>query len=91
MPSFGSLPMSDRQGIKKKVEIYISQKLGSSARLSENVVSVVSDSGHIVSTFGIPHEWQSEFRRWGTSLLRGIYGVENVPLQSWEEVGVNIF
>lgn len=90
MPSFTTLPISDRQSIKKHVELYISQKLGSSARLVENIVSTISDSGHIVSTFGIPSEWKTEFTQWGILLLRGMYGVENVPLQSWEHFGVEI-
>jgi hypothetical protein len=91
MPSFSTLPISDRHSIKKHVESYISQKLGSTARVSENILSIQSDSGHIISTFGIPTDWHTDFTQWGILLLRGMYGVENVPLQSWEQFGVEIF
>ena len=91
MPTFSSVPISDRQAIKKHVEGYISQKLGSSARLLENIISVESDSGNIISTFGIPIEWHAGFKQWGILLLRGMYGIENVPLQDWERIAVNIF
>ncbi len=91
MPSFSTLPISDRQSIKKQVEMYICQKLGSSARVAENIMSIQSASGHIISTFGIPFDWHDDFTQWGILLLRGRYGVENVPLQNWEHFNVEIF
>lgn len=85
MPTFGNLPISDRQAIKKHVGLYLSQKHGSSSRLSENKLCLIADSGHIISTLGIPNEWHWEFQKWAVLLLRGMYGIENVPLQSWED------
>ena len=84
MPSFPALPLVDRLKIKKSVETYIIQKLGSFARLKENIISVRSESGQLISTFGIPSDWYDEFSRWGVVLLRSMYGIENVPLQGWE-------
>lgn len=84
MPSYGSLAKLTRLELKEKVKQYLIAKLGSEDKLSQNVMWARAQ-GVVFSTFGIPFEWEQDFKEWSVRELRTLFGVENVPIQPWEQ------
>ena len=85
MPTYSSISKEIRLKFKGMVEEYIIEKLGSRERLQENIMFARAQ-GVVFSTFGISSEWEDDFRAWACSQLRCLFGVENVPIQAWEDV-----
>ena len=83
MPSYNSLSREDKFKIKELVKSYIVVKLGSEDRILENTVFARSQ-GKMFSTYGISESWEDEFKKWFVQELRTVFGLENVPMQSWE-------
>ena len=90
MPSYSAVPKATRLSLKAKVKDFIVSKLGSEARLPENIMWARAQ-GVVFSTYGIPPHWEEEFRMWSLVELRGRFGVEKVPIQSWERLALSDF
>lgn len=87
MPKFGDLSKEIRYAFKDKVKDFIVCKLGSESRLSENVIQLRAQ-GTAFSTYGICREWIPEFKKWCLQELRSLFGVEQVPIQAWEQSSI---
>jgi hypothetical protein len=78
IPTYSQLPKETRLIIKEKVKDFIITKLGSESLLSENIIWARAQ-GVVFSTFGIPPEWESEFKDWSLTLF------SNLLLESFVE------
>jgi hypothetical protein len=69
--------------IKSKVKQFLISKVGSEEKLSDCIIWVRSND-QLFSTYGVPVEWELEFKQFVVQEMRREFGPSMVPPQSWE-------
>ena len=77
------MPKEARMVVKSKVKQFLIQKLGSEDKLSECIMWARSNN-QLFSTYGIPADFEFEFKNWAIKQLRAEFGIDQVPVALWE-------
>ncbi len=84
MPTYNSMPKSARMTIKSKVKQFLMNKLGGSEDNLSTCIMWARSNDQIFSTYGIPGEFEDEFKDWAIKQLRSEFGLDQVPVAHWE-------
>jgi hypothetical protein len=77
------MPKESRMDIKGKVKQFLIDKVGSEEKLSDCIIWVRSND-QLFSTYGVPVEWELDFKRFVVQEMRREFGDATVPVQPWE-------
>ncbi len=83
MPLYNTMPKTSRMEFKSRVKQYLLGKLGGEEQLSTCVMWAKANN-QLFSTYGIPKDFEMDFKNWAIKELRREFGQDQVPLTAWE-------